>query len=60
MYLFMVDLEMLQVLNTEMCLDRLNLEIPSRTASEREIDGRIWFENLGIANTGPGAPPPVH
>ncbi|MEI9805538.1 MAG: hypothetical protein WDN48_15495 [Pseudolabrys sp.] len=38
----------------------LNLEIPSRTASEREIDGRIWFENLGIANTGPGAPPPVH
>lgn len=26
----------------------LNLEIPSRTASERQVEGQIWYENLQI------------
>ena len=26
----------------------LNLEIPSRTASERQVEGQVWYENLQI------------
>jgi hypothetical protein len=29
----------------------LNLAIPSRTASERQIEGQIWYEQLHINNT---------
>jgi hypothetical protein len=36
---------------------RLNLEIPSRTASERRIEGQIWYENLKIERVAKGQPP---
>lgn len=32
----------------------LNLEIPSRTASERQIEGQIWYEDLQIGRVGNG------
>lgn len=37
----------------------LNLEIPSRTASERQIEGQIWYENIQIRRVGNGLSPAV-
>jgi tetratricopeptide (TPR) repeat protein len=37
----------------------LNLEIPSRTASERQIEGQIWYENLQIGRVANGHSPAV-
>jgi len=39
---------------------RLNLEIPSRTASEREIEGQIWYENMQIVRIGQSRSPDLH
>ncbi|MFZ0845992.1 MAG: hypothetical protein WAM62_09390, partial [Pseudolabrys sp.] len=38
----------------------LKLEIPDRTASERQIDGQIWFENMQITKVGQTPAPELH